>query len=37
MAAKFPHQFAMVVADDTDAPCADALLQSLCFGDEKYA
>lgn len=37
MAKVFPHQFGQVVRDDTDAPCADALLQSILFGDEKYA
>lgn len=37
MAHKFPHQFGQIVADDTDAPCADAFLQSVLFGDEKYA
>jgi hypothetical protein len=37
MAAKFPRAFAQVLADDTDAPCADAFLQSIVFGEEKYA
>ncbi len=37
MAKVFPHQFAEVIADNTDAPCADAFLQSVLFGDEKYA
>src|SRR5262249_27528290 len=33
----FPDQFGQIMRDDTDAPCADALLQSICFGKEKYA
>ena len=37
MAEKFPHQFGQVMTDDIDAPCADAFLQSMLFGDEKYA
>lgn len=37
MARKFPHQFGQVMRDDIDAPCADAFLQSMLFGDEKYA
>lgn len=37
MAKVFPHQFGQVMRDDTDAPCADAFLQSMLFGDEKYA
>lgn len=37
MAVKFPHQFAMILEDDTDAPCADAFLQSMLFGEERYA
>lgn len=37
MAEKFPHQFSQVVQDNIDAPCADAFLQSMLFGDEKYA
>lgn len=37
MSHKFPHQFSQIVSDDTDAPCADAFLQSVLFGDEKYA
>lgn len=37
MAAQFPRQFAMVMEDNYDATCADALLQSICFGEEKYA
>jgi hypothetical protein len=37
MAEKFPHQFGQVISGDTDAPCADAFLQSVLFGDEKYA
>lgn len=37
MAAKFPHAFAQIMTDDTDAPCADAFLQSIVFGEEKYA
>lgn len=37
MAKVFPHQFALILKDDTDAPCADAFLQSICFGEEKYA
>lgn len=37
MAKKFPRQFGQIMTDDIDAPCADAFLQSLLFGDEKYA
>lgn len=37
MAEKFPHQFGQVMEDDIDAPCADAFLQSMLFGEEKYA
>lgn len=37
MAAKFPEWFAMVLQDNTDAPCADVFLQCVLFGDEKYA
>lgn len=37
MAEKFPHFFGYVVSDNTDAPCADAFLQSIVFGKEKYA
>lgn len=37
MAEKFPRQFAQIVQDNIDAPCADAFLQSTLFGDEKYA
>lgn len=37
MAKVFPDQFAQVMRDDTDAPCADAFLQSILFGKEKYA
>lgn len=37
MATKFPHIFKQVLDDDTDAPCADILLQCTLFGDEKYA
>lgn len=37
MAEKFPHQFGQIMTDDIDAPCADAFLQSMLFGDEKYA
>lgn len=37
MAVKFPHQFGQVLRDDTDAPCADAFLQAVVFGEEKYA
>jgi hypothetical protein len=37
MATKFPSQFAMILANDTDAPCADIFLQCILFGEEKYA
>lgn len=37
MAQKFPRAFAQILADDTDAPCADLFLQSVLFGEEKYA
>jgi hypothetical protein len=37
MAQKFPHQFGHVMTNDIDAPCADAFLQSMLFGEEKYA
>lgn len=37
MATEFPHAFAQILEDNTDAPCADAFLQSMCFGEEKYA
>lgn len=37
MAQKFPYQFGQIMKNDIDAPCADAFLQSLLFGDEKYA
>jgi hypothetical protein len=37
MAEKFPHAFAQILQDDTDAPCADAFLQAVVFGEEKYA
>ena len=37
MANKFPSHFAQILEDNTDAPCADVFLQSLCFGEEKYA
>jgi len=37
MAKDFPEQFAQVVRDDIDAPCADLFLQCVLFGDEKYA
>lgn len=37
MAEKFPSQFAQVLEDNIDAPCADAFLQSILFGEEKYA
>lgn len=37
MAKKFPHAFSQVMQDNVDAPCADAFLQSMLFGDEKYA
>jgi hypothetical protein len=37
MAKKFPHQFSQVMRDDIDGPGADAFLQSMLFGDEKYA
>ena len=37
MAEKFPVQFSQIIEDNTDAPCADAFLQAVVFGDEKYA
>lgn len=37
MAAKYPHRFTQLLTDEQDAPCADAFLQSMLFGDEKYA
>ena len=37
MARKFPHAFSQIIEDNTDAPCADAFLQSVVFGEEKYA
>lgn len=37
MAKKFPENFAEVMADKIDAMCADAFLQAMLFGEEKYA
>jgi len=37
MAMKFPFQFAQILTDEIDAPCADIFLQCVVFGDEKYA
>lgn len=37
MAAKYPGLFKQVLANDTDAPCADIFLQCIVFGEEKYA
>lgn len=37
MAAKFPSQFAQILEDNIDAPAADLFLQSVLFGEEKYA
>jgi len=37
MAQKFPHIFKQVLQDNTDAPCADILMQCVLFGEEKYA
>ena len=37
MASVFPHRFAQILSDEIDAPCADAFLQSMLFGEEKYA
>lgn len=37
MARTFPDHFAQVMADNTDAPCADIFLQCVLFGEEKYA
>lgn len=37
MAKAFPSHFAQILEDNTDAPCADVFLQSICFGKEKYA
>lgn len=37
MARDFPAQFAQIIEDNTDAPCADIFLQCVVFGEEKYA
>lgn len=37
MARVFPSQFEQILSDNIDAPCADAFLQSVLFGEEKYA
>lgn len=37
MAKVFPHQFADLMNDNADAPCADVFLQAMLFGEEKYA
>ena len=37
MARDFPHLFAQIIEDNTDAPCADIFLQCIVFGEEKYA
>lgn len=37
MAKVFPHAFSQVLEDNMDAPCADAFLQAMLFGEEKYA
>ena len=37
MATKFPRQFAQILGDNIDAPCADIFLQCVLFGEEKYA
>lgn len=37
MANKFPCRFSAVMTGDIDAPCADVFLQSMLFGEEKYA
>lgn len=37
MASLYPDQFAQIMVDNIDAPCADAFLQSMLFGKEKYA
>lgn len=37
MANKFPHIFKQILEDNTDAPCADILMQCALFGEEKYA
>lgn len=37
MAEIYPHYFSQVMEDNIDAPCADAFLQSMLFGEEKYA
>lgn len=37
MAEKFPNYFAQILEDNIDAPCADIFLQSVCFGEERYA
>lgn len=37
MARVFPRQFEQVLQDNVDGPCADAFLQSMLFGKEKYA
>lgn len=37
MVKEFPDAFADLMRDDSDAPCADAFLQAVLFGEEKYA
>jgi len=37
LAEKYPDHFAMILRDDTDAPCADLFVQCVLFGEEKYA
>lgn len=37
MAKVFPHQFGQIMCDEIDAACADAFLQAVVFGEEKYA
>lgn len=37
MAKQFPHLFAGVLDGDIDAACADVFLQSMLFGEERYA
>ena len=37
MASVFPHQFCQIINDEIDAPCADAFLQAVLFGKEKYS
>ena len=37
LASKFPETFGLILEGDSDAPAADLFLQSMLFGEEKYA